>query len=291
MLSELFAVVAPIALCVAVGFFWCRGGQHFPAEFVSALVTRIGAPCLIVGTLTEVKVSPRLLGEVGLAVLLVLLFTAAAGWLVCRAGGLSVRAMLGPLVFPNTGNMGLPLALFAFGDSGLAIALAVFLLVSFAHFTLGVALVSGSSPWREALRSPIVWAGAIGIALVLLEQSLPRWLENSVGLLGDFTIPLMLITLGVSLAQLRVRDLRRSVALALARLAIGVGAGVLACGLLELEGVMRSVVILQSAMPVAVFNYLLAHRYGAEPEAVAGTVVISTALAFGGLPLLLWWLW
>lgn len=291
MLAELFAVIAPIVVCAGVGYVWARCGEPFPAAFVSALVSRIGAPCLIVSTLTEVDVSPRLLSDVAIAVALVLAATGAGAWLLCRAAGLERRSMVAPLVFPNTGNMGLPLALFAFGEQGLAIALAIFLLISFAHFTLGVALVSGTSPWRSALGSPIVWAGVISIALVLLQWPLPRWLANSVGLLGDFSIPLMLMTLGVSLAQLRVSDLRRSLALGAARLVLGLAVGVGVSALLGLEGVMRSVVILQSAMPVAVFNYLLAHRYQAQPQAVAGMVVTSTVLAFAGLPLLLWWLW
>ena len=122
---------------------------------------------------------------------------------------------------------------------------------------------------------------------MLTETRLPLWLENSFTLLGSFTIPLMLLTLGVSLAQLQVKDFARSGWLAVARLSIGLMVGLAIAELMGLEGVIRNVVIIQSTMPAAVFNYLMAKRYQQSPEAVAGLVVMSTLLSFATLPLLL----
>ena len=286
--GELLAVIAPVAICAGVGFCWARTRQPFEHEFVSRLVMNVGAPCLIVGTLSEIEVAPALLGQMALAVLVLLAITVAAAAALCAALRLPLRTYLTPLVFPNTGNMGLPLALFAFGEQGLAIALTVFMLVSIAHFSLGVAFMQGGSPFAGMARSPTVYAGLIATALIVGGWQLPGWLTNTLGLLGDVSIPLMLITLGVSLAGLRVHQLGSSLGLGAARIAIGFGAAWLTSELLGLQGVARGVLLIQSAMPMAVFSYLLASRYQRGADAVAGMVVMSTLLAFALLPLLLW---
>jgi predicted permease len=113
---------------------------------------------------------------------------------------------------------------------------------------------------------------------------LPDWLINTTGLLGGITIPLMLITLGVSLASLKVSEWKYSLLFSTVRVVGGFVVAVMVAHWLGLEGVERGVLILQSSMPVAVFNYLLALKYQQEPGEVAGMVVLSTLLAFILLP-------
>jgi predicted permease len=288
MYADIFAVIAPILFCALIGFIWARTRQPFNQEFVSQLVLWVGSPCLIIGTLGKVDVSAAELAEVAIAVLLMLVSTVCLSLLALKLLNLPVRAFLNSLVFPNTGNMGLPLAMFAFGEQGLALALAIFILVSFSHFSLGVAFLSGGSPIRGSLRSPIVYAGALAMLLILTGYKLPLWLGNTVSLLGQISIPLMIFTLGVSLASLQVGDVKRSTVLALLRLGIGFAVGLAICEGLDLQGAMRGAVLIQSGMPVAVFNYLLALRYQQQPQAVAGVVVISTLISFITLPALLW---
>jgi predicted permease len=287
MYAEILQVLAPILLCVATGFAWSKSGRDFDGDFISRLVINVGAPCLVIGTLSKVELPAQSLLQILAAAALVLVLTALLAALLCRLLKLSFSVYLNPLIFPNTVNMGLPVSFFAYGDQGLAVALGIYLVVSIAHFSFGIALVSGQNGWRNTLRSPIVYSGLIAAALVLTETRLPLWLESSFTLLGSFTIPLMLLTLGVSLAQLKVRDFALSGLLAVARLSIGLLVGLAAAELMALEGVIRNVVIIQSTMPAAVFNYLMAKRYHQSPEAVAGLVVVSTLLSFATLPLLL----
>jgi predicted permease len=98
----------------------------------------------------------------------------------------------------------------------------------------------------------------------------------------------MLITLGISLARLKVASVPRSLALSALRLVMGFAIGLALAAALGLDGATRGVLIVQLSMPVAVFNYLFAQRYKTAPEEVAGMVVMSTALSFASLPLLLW---
>lgn len=287
MYAEIATIIAPVFICAAIGFGWARSGQPFDSHLVSTLVMNIGAPCLIVGTLGKVDMPADHFSQILLATVLVLALTGLLATLLCAIFGLSFRAFITPLCFPNSGNMGLPLSMFAFGDEGLAVALGVFLVMSCTHFSLGLALVSGRGSLQTVLRSPIVYAALIAMGLVYSEQQLPGWIQNTTDLLGGLSIPLMLITLGVSLQRLRVSDVAVSLGLAVARLVIGLSVGLLVVEILALEGVVAAVIIMQSAMPAAVFNYLLAHRYERQPEAVAGMVVLSTLLSIVWLPFVL----
>lgn len=287
MYFEIFTVIAPIIICVLLGFSWARLGYPFEHKFVSDLVSTVGAPCLIVGTLSKVGLSTDSFNEIIVSTILVLTLSAFFAAICLRVFGLSIRAYLAPLVFPNTGNIGLPLCLFAFGEEGLAMGIGIFLLMAFSHFSMGVAVVSGTNSLSKLLRSPIILSALLAISLIYTQTQLPDWLTNTLTMLGNMSIPLMLITLGVSLDHLKVKAFLLSTYLAVARLAIGVGVGVAVCHFLELEGALRGAVIIQSAMPAAVFNYLIAQRYERAPEVVAGMVVMSTLIGFLTLPLLL----
>lgn len=290
MYSHIFAIIAPVFICAGIGYGWAKMQLPFEQAFLSKLVLNIGVPALVVSTLARVSLTPSELMHILAAALLMMSITLALAALVCRVCGLAMRSYLGPLSFPNTMNMGLPVCYFAFGDAGLAASLGIYLVASLLQFTLGVVLVSGERSFARALRSPVILSGMVAVLLVVTDTSLPLWLDRSLNLLGNFVIPIMLLTLGVSLSQLRLGDARRSVLLGVCRIALGFGAGVLAAEWLALEGPARGVLIVQSAMPAAVFNYILATTYQREPEVVAGIVVSSTLLSFISLPLLLWFL-
>ncbi|MEK9766928.1 MAG: AEC family transporter, partial [Thalassolituus sp.] len=188
-------------------------------------------------------------------------------------------------------NMGLPAGMLAFVEQGLALALAFFMMLSVAHFPVGILLAGGrdAGGLKGIARMPIMYAIAVSVVLVITGWRLPELL-NSVELIGGITIPLMLITLGVSLYSLKVSGWGKAIFYSLIRILGGLSAGILVTYLLELEGVARAVVLIQSSMPVAVFNYLFAVRYKREPDAVAGLVVTSTFMSFISLPVLLAWL-
>lgn len=290
MLSELIAILAPIVISVGIGFIWGKTGTDYPADFISRIVMYVGTPCMIIGAMARVKVEPSVMGEVMLATALTMAAMGLIGWGALRALKLEIPSYLPPLIFPNNGNMGLPLCLFAFGELGLALALGSFMVMMIATFTLGLLLVSAGG-WNERFkdmaRQPVIYSMVIALALLITDVQLPLWLDNTVTLIGGFAIPLMTITLGVSLAGLKIGTWGRSFGFSLARIFGGLTLGWVSCWLLDVEGVSRSVVLLQSAMPVAVFNYLLALRYNRHPQEVAAMVVVSTLIAFVTLPFLL----
>lgn len=290
MFATLLPITGPVMICVLVGYLWKKADWAYDTRMVSLLVMRVGAPCLVVASLTRTPVSQDMLEEMLLVTLAMVAVTAVAAVGAILLARQPLRTYLGALLFPNAGNMGLPVCLFAFGDAGLTLALAIFMVLSVLHFTLGVALVSGRPVWRETISNPIIYSIVIAVVLIYTRIELPLWLGNTVQLLSDFTIPLMLLTLGVSLADMKLQAVGSSLYFAVARLLIGVSVGFGVAWLFDLQGMAKGVLILQSAMPVAVFNYLFAVQYNRDPEVVAGMVILSTLLAFLLLPVLLLYL-
>ena len=213
-----------------------------------------------------------------------------AGYLFLRAARMDMQPYLSTLVFPNIGNMGLPICLFAYGQEGLALALGFFVVIGAAQNTLGIYLMSGDASLKSLLKLPLIYAVPLGLAFAIPGIKPPVWLANSTQLMGELTIPLMLIALGASLARLRFHALGRPFLISSIRLVMGLGVGFAVSWLMGVEGTARGVIILECAMPVAVMNYLFAERYNKEPEDVAGIVTISTLMSYVTLPVILWFL-
>jgi len=291
MLAELFAVMAPIFIVAGVGYSWVRFGHVYPTDFVTRLILNIGTPCLVLSTLSRSEIDTGAFGQMAAACVAVTASMGLVGLLLSRLMRYDWKVLVPAFLFPNSGNMGLPISLYAFGEEGLALAVAFFLVLSVGHFTLGMVLSGAETSFRKLLANPIIISLGLALPILLLDIELPRWLANTVQLLGGMTIPLMLVTLGVSLASIRTRHLGQGLLLGALRILAGAG---VAWGIglaLGLPALAQGVLVMQSAMPVAVFNYLFAVRSGRSPEQVASLVLCSTFLAFGFLPLLLaWWL-
>lgn len=286
MLLRLMEVILPVLICAGIGYGWARSGQPFDTRMVTRLVTNIGTPCLIVATLTGLRLdNAAFWAMAGAAVLSIFVFFVIA-YAVTRVTGDDFRTYGPPLGFANAGNLGLPLCLFAFGDPGLALAIAYFAVGAVGQFTVGQFIVAGRFSLKTAIVSPVIWATGLALALNTLDWPMPRALGNAFELLGGFAIPIMLIAMGVSLASLRVSGLGKSLFYAVVRILIGVAIGLGLGAALGLSDLARGVLLIQCAMPAAVFNYLWASYYERNPEAVAGVVFVSTLLAFAVLPLI-----
>lgn len=290
MFAELFPVLAPVVICAGIGFLWARGGEPFDVGQITRISVNLGTPCLIIWTFEQTRPEPELFLEIAAAITFAFVCFAALGFAVLKLLRLELRNYLPALVFPNTGNMGLPLCFFAFGEAGLAFAIVIFTVSAIGNFTFGASLARGSARLSDLARMPVLYAVPVGLALIVWDLHLPEWIANTVQLLGGLTIPLMLLALGVSLSRLGMASFARSCGLSIVRLAGGFAIGLLAAELFGLEGVARGVLILQCSMPTAVFNYLFAERYGRAPSEVAGMVLTSTLFSFATLPLLLWYL-
>jgi predicted permease len=290
MLFELLDIVLPIYVSIGLGALWARSGRAYDTALVTDLIMLIGAPCLVFSTLTDLAVDPATMARLALATVAALLVLGVLGGLLLAGVRLPRHTYLGPLVFMNVGNMGLPLCLYAFGDEGLTLGVTFFAVGALAQFTVGIVLWSGRLSVMEVVRTPLAWAAGLAVLVLVTGTPVPEWLRRTTTVLGGVTIPLMQFTLGVSLVGLHLGRLPRAFGLAVARFGLGVTVGIGLATAFGLDGVAWNVFVLDCAMPVAVFNYLLAERYGRSPEDVAGLVVVSTLLSFVTIPALLAWL-
>ena len=289
MLGELGAIVAPIYIGIGLGFAWGRSGRHWDRELITELVMNIGAPCLVFSSLVGMQVDPAAMAEMALAALASLVTFGVLGAVVLRIFGLSIRTFLAPLIFSNSGNMGLPVCLFAFGPEGLALGICFFATSALGQYSAGIWIWSGRVSGGELLRTPLTWSVVIAAGIVALGAPVPGWVLRTTEMLGGLTIPLMQFSLGVSLVGLEVAKLPRSLALSLLRLGGGLAIGWALAELFGLTGVARGVLILDCSMPVAVLNYLLAEKYERSPSEVASLVLLSTLISLVTLPLILAW--
>ena len=280
-------IVAPVGVLAGVGYAWVKAGFEYRMEFVTRLAMTLATPCLIFTALMKTEIDRTALADLLFAAITAYGLLTLVFWGLTLILRLERRTYLSPLIFGNTGNLGLPLALFAFGQAGLGYAVVIFAVAGIWGFTFGVWLVSqGGSPLR-VLKEPLVAGTLLGALFLWQGWQTPLWLTNSLELIGQMAIPLMLLTLGVAIARLSPGRLGQAVWLSLLRvvlcLAIGAGVGYA----FALEPVAMAVLILQVSTPVAVTTYMLAAKYGADGEAVAGMVIVSTLLSIVTLPLTL----
>lgn len=290
MYEILLNIIAPVVGTAGLGYFWARTGRVFHTETVTAIVTNIGAPMLIFSTLAGLEMALGSFLEFAFLAFLAAVLFGAVGLLVLWLCRLDIRDYLPGIMFPNVGNMGLPLCMFAFGEAGLALGIAFFTVFSTLQFTVGIWLSSGTTSLAQLLRTPLIYAVFIGLGVKALGISIPLSIMNTTSLIGSLTIPLMLFALGVSLAGLSLRHIPLATGLSLLRLMLGFAVGYALATLFALDGIARGVFILECCMPVAVFNYLFSLRYHRAHSHVAGMVLISTLLSFATLPVLLLYL-
>ncbi len=280
-------IVAPVFFLAAVGFIWVKLGFEYRVQFVTRMAMTLSVPCLIFVSLMRTTIDPAALTAVSLATIAAYGGVTLASALVVWLAGLDRRSYLAPLIFGNTGNLGLPLALFAFQDEGLGYAVVIFAIMAIYSFTAGIWLVSGGGSIWKALKEPLVGATVLGALFLWMGWKTPDFVTNTISLIGQMAIPMMLITLGVAVARLQPGRISRAIWLSAAKVLICVSIAVAVGLLFALPRVPFAILVLQVSTPVAVTSYLLAEKYGADSDAVAGLVVVSTLMSVFTLPLIL----
>ncbi len=280
-------ITAPVFLLAAVGFVWVKLGYEYRVQFVTRMAMTLAVPCLIFVALMNIEVEPQALAALSIASFVAYGLVMAACFVLVKLARLDVQTYLAPLIFGNTGNLGLPLALFAFGEVGLGYAVVVFAIMAILSFTIGIWMVAGTGSLKRVVQEPLVGATLLGALFLWQGWKTPEFLTNAIELIGQMAIPMMLITLGVAVARLETKAMTQAIALSVIKVIICVAAGWGAATWFGLDPVAAGVLIVQVATPVAVTSYLLAEKYGADAQPVAGLVVASTLLSVLALPLIL----
>lgn len=286
LIARIADVIVPVFLIVAIGYGYARRRAPDLSAF-NRIALDVMAPLLVYSALAakDFRLGDHIALLIGGAVLI--LGSGLLAWPLARAFGAQPRTLVPVVMFNNCGNMGLPLALLAFGSEHFGAAVALFSVSNLLHFSLGARITSASARSRDLLTSPLMIATVLGFASAMTDLRPPEVLLSGMKLLGDALLPMMLFALGVRLTALTRAGLGLGFVGALARPLIGLAIGIPLAWALGLEGAARGQLLLFAALPPAVIQFMLAERYRQEPDKVGAMIMLGNALAVLFVPLAL----
>ena len=284
MLERLLSIILPVFAVVALGWFWGRRTNP-DMSVVNRLSINVLAPALIFSALSSKSFDlweNRLLiaGSIG-----IVLGSGLLAWPFARLLRVDHRTFVPPMMFNNCGNLGLPLAVLAFGDAGLTAMVALFTISNLLHFTLGVWIIDHHARFGSLLKNPMVWSTVAGFAFALVHPPMPEVAAVTLKLVGDAMIPLMLLSLGVRMTAIRWGDAQIGVIGGLVCPLTGLACAGLLAPLLGLDRMQTGLLFLFGCLPPAVLNFMVAEQFRQEPGRVASIVLIGNAMAVIFVPI------
>jgi malate permease and related proteins len=286
LLIKIFGVVAPILFVVLVGYFYARR-KHTIMDSANAANIDVFVPFLILGVFSGQSIH---IAEYIYLILVTALITLLPGILTlvfCKLFHVQWKTLAPPMMFKNSGNLGIPLLLLAFGDEYLPAILMMFIVENTLHFTVGYWILSPKAHLLSFLKQPMIIATIAGLSISVCDLELPVWMVTAFQLLGDIAIPLMLFALGVRLVDLDWHGWRVGLVGTILSPVTGLLVAAPFIYLLDLTDKQKAMAWLFAALPPAVLNYLLAERYQQEPDKVASIVMFANAGSIFIIPIML----
>ena len=274
MLEQIFSIVFPLFAIVGVGFIY--GRRHAPdMAAANHLNMDIFLPALIFHVLSGKNFEIQAYQELAFAAAVVVLGSGLLAWPVARLFKFPFKTFVPPMMFSNSGNMGLPLALFAFGEKALPAAVVLFIVENTLHFSVGMNMMDRKTSIINILKVPMVVATIAGVAFSLTGWVLPKVVGVSIDMVGQVAIPLMLFSLGVRLTGVDLKDWRIGVAGAIVCPATGLILVLALTPFLDLNAFQYGQLLIFGALPPAVLNFMVAEKYSQDPRQVASIVMLG----------------
>jgi predicted permease len=283
---RLLAILFPIFGIVAAGFFY--GRKHKPEMAVAnRLNMDVFVPALVFAAMAGKSFDLVAYAPLALGGFIVLAVCGLLAWPIARFCGVQAKTLVPPMMFNNSGNIGLPLAVLAWGENALPAAVILFMVENTLHFSFGARLLDPKTRILMLWRIPVVFAAIVGLAVAVLK--IPVWtpLVIAIKMLGDVSVPLLLFSLGVRMTDVSFGEWKLSVSSALLRPLAGMAIAWVVIHLLGLAGRDAAMLVVFGAFPPAVLNFLFAERYQQEPQRVASIVLVGNLAALIFLPLAL----
>jgi len=284
MLERILGIILPVFSIIALGYFYARRAKPDMA-WVNRINMTVLAPALIFTALASKDFDLFSNGALIFGSIGVVLGSGLLAWPFARLLHEDPRTFVPPMMFNNCGNMGLPLAALAFGSPGLSAMVAMFTISNLLHFSLGVHIVDRHAAFWPILKNPMVIATFVGFAFAVTHPPMPDWLMLAIKMTGDAMIPLMLISLGVRMAEVSWGGWHLAVIGALVCPLTGIAMAALLTPVLGLDGTQRGLLILFGCLPPAVLNFMVAEQFQQEPAKVASIVLLGNMLAIVFVPL------
>ncbi|WP_457677706.1 AEC family transporter [Thermovibrio sp.] len=276
----LINVILPLYLLIASGYLMGKLKPELETKSISFMVLYLFAPALIFYSFKKVEITPQKAGIVAFVGLTVFL-TSYALSLLAEAMLLKERDKAFELssTVMNAGYLGIPLIYLTFGQEGLPYAITFMVIMAVYHFTLGILILKGrevKEGVKSALKLPLIYAAGLALALKGLE--LPPGIEKTLKLTGDATMPLMLVSIGISLSKIELKEFKKALIATLVRFIGGTLGALLALTFLKAPTLLKKVLIVQSSLPSAVLNFVLCEEFGSSPQTAASVIFLSTLL-------------
>ena len=282
LITKLFDVLFPVFLTIGIGYWYGKKDPKFNTKFITTFAGNFGLPSIIFYSLTTTNIDIGLFLRFSYYITLYVAIFSIIGLIILKLLNKDTYRLLPPLILPNTGNMGMPICLFAYGKMGLAIATAATAMILVFHFSIGILLASKKFSLKPLLKCIPVYALLISLIFVYYEIPSPKFLENATFLIGYSTIFLVLMSLGVALSKLKVFSFKETLIYSSTRVLIGPVVGYAFVKFFNLSGVEAGVMFIQASMPSAVLTYLVGKIYSPKKisDSIASTVALSTFLSF-----------
>ena len=288
---KLFEVVFPVFFVVGIGYYLGKKNPKIDTKFITNFAANIGTPAMVIYAVTSTGINFEIFRDYFWYYLLAIICFAIVGIInLFIINTKDIIRELPPLIFPNTGNMGLPICLFAYGSQGLGVSASITSLIILMHFTVGVFLADRKFNLDVIIKNPPFYAIIFSAIVLFYEIDMPVFVINTTEWLMYVTIFLILMSLGIALTRLKVFSLNKAVISSITRMFIGPLIGIGLIWFFDLEGFAAGVLLIQCSMPSAVLNYLVGSIYSPKKvvDSVASTIVVSTLMSFITIPIVVY---
>jgi malate permease and related proteins len=288
---KLIDVIVPVFFVIGIGYYIGKKNPEINTDFITTFAGNVGTPAMIFYTITTTGVTLSVFTEYFIYSLVIIGGFSLVGILFLFILKKDFISELPPLILPNTGNMGIPICLFAYGTAGLGVASAIASVIILLHFTLGVLLAKKSFSLKVLVKNMPIYAIIVSVIFLYFRWNVPGYLENTTFLLTYATIFLVLMSLGIALTRLKVVSWTHASILGGVRVIIGPLIGFALIEFLNLEGFAAGVLLIQSCMPSAVLTYLVGSMYSEKKvvDSVASVIVTSTIMSFITIPIVVYY--
>ncbi|MEH6576488.1 MAG: AEC family transporter [Amphritea sp.] len=281
--ERIFLTVFPLFAIVVAGYIYGRY-KNPDMSLANQLNMDIFVPALIFFVLSDKSFNLLQFQSLATGATVVILASGALLFPVCRLLNTNPKTFLPPMMFSNSGNLGLPLIILAFGEQALPAAIVLFIVEMTLHFTVGIYIMDHRTNPLRLLRMPIIIATIAGLLWSSFELTIPKGIATSLDMLGQISIPLLLFTLGVRLISVDFSAWRIGVLGAILCPAVGILIAIAIQQLLQLDETQYAFLLLFGALPPAVLNYIVAEQYNQEPKQVASIVLLGNMGALLFIP-------
>jgi hypothetical protein len=289
MIIQIFSIIFPVVAIVLVGYFYASKYQP-NMDTANNINMNIFLPALMFSVLSKESFQIQNYQMLALSGVLVVLGSGVIAWIVAKALNINIKTFVPPMMFNNTGNVGLPIAVLAFGEIALGAAVVLFAIEMLLHFTFGAYILSKNTNFISIFKSPILIATLLGLFVNLVDLQFWLPMTQMLDLLGDAAIPLLLFTLGTRLIGINYNDWKLGALGSILCPLSGVIVMLLIIQFVDLEHLHYQQLILFAVLPPAVLNHMMAEKYNQQPETVASIVMIGNVGSLIVLPVALYFI-